>query len=309
MTACCTNRRHHRKLVFNKRSNPLRRDPTRTLTIRLAFIADLKRRFRKLRAAVIDFIYVKDALALKPKKLGIAFNVNEREFEFRTDAAKLAAFQEWFKQQVEANIFSVPEGTPIDRPWVAKYVESSYKKGMINAYIASRQAQVLLDLGMGATSSAAFLQQAFNQPEALGKVALLAQRTFEDLRGVTSTMASQLNNILATGMINGSGAAEIAREMVARIDSLSAGRALTIARTEMIHAHSEGQLDAYKELGVQELGINVEWSTAGDDRVCPICAARQGEVLTVDEARGIIPIHPNCRCTWLPAVGQILAGL
>jgi hypothetical protein len=30
--------------------------------------------------------------------------------------------------------------------------------------------------------------------------------------------------------------------------------------------------------------------TAGDDRVCKICAA-------LGDKHGIVPVHPNCRCT------------
>ena len=44
-----------------------------------------------------------------------------------------------------------------------------------------------------------------------------------------------------------------------------------------------------------------EWSTAGDDRVCPLCGPLEGSVMTVKEARGLLPRHPNCRCAWIPA--------
>jgi hypothetical protein len=74
-----------------------------------------------------------------------------------------------------------------------------------------------------------------------------------------------------------------------------------IARTEIINAHAEGQLDSFDMLGVEEVGVVAEWATAGDDRVCEECASIEGELFTVDEARGMIPLHPNCRCAWIPA--------
>lgn len=46
--------------------------------------------------------------------------------------------------------------------------------------------------------------------------------------------------------------------------------------------------------------VNVR--TAGDDRVCPICEdiADDGPY-TINHARSLIPAHPRCRCTFVPA--------
>lgn len=267
-------------------------DPTRTTLIRRRFQADLNRRFRSLRLAIIDFINTKDALALKEKKQPV-FLAREREFEFLTDADKLKSFNDWLRAQIEAEILSASSDAIPDRPWTATYIESAYKRGQLNAYLSARQAE---------GSSEEFLRTSFNQPEALNKVRLLATRAFEELKGVTASMSSQMNEILSRGMIEGKGPAEIAREMSERIGSLTRSRALLIARTEVIHAHAEGQLDAFKKLGVEALGLKAEWSTAGDDRVCPLCSEKEGQVFTIAEARGMIPLHPNCRCAWIPSV-------
>ena len=89
--------------------------------------------------------------------------------------------------------------------------------------------------------------------------------------------------------------------MQKNIQGLSRTRARAIARTEVMFAHAEGQLDCFQRLGVEELGIMAEFSTAGDDLVCTKCLPYEGKEYTVDEARGLIPIHPNCRCTWIPS--------
>jgi SPP1 gp7 family putative phage head morphogenesis protein len=85
------------------------------------------------------------------------------------------------------------------------------------------------------------------------------------------------------------------------VDSLVRSRALLVANNELIRAHADGQLDALEELGEEEVTAAVEWVTAGDDRVCKLCKPLDGVVLTVAEARGLIPRHVNCRCAWLPA--------
>lgn len=296
--------RHH-PLVLNRRrfitnANPLRVDPTRTTTIRKRFIADMNRRFKKLKAALKEFLDEDDALGLRKFTTRIILHA-EREFQFRTDAGKLQAFNDWFKQQIDASVLSVPSGSDPTRPWTAQYVESAYKKGQVNAYAASKEGLSMADFGVGEQTQEQFLRSSFSQPETVSKVQLLATRSFEDLKGVTATMSSQMNRILAQGLVDGTGPEALAKEMSSAIDDLTSKRALVIARTEVIAAHAEGQLDAFDKLGVEELGVKAEWSTAGDDRVCPECAEMEGQVFDIEEARGMIPLHPNCRCTWIPA--------
>jgi SPP1 gp7 family putative phage head morphogenesis protein len=262
------------------------------------FAGDIKSRFKKLKVAVRGFLDTEDELGLKDRG---SFVTAAREFQFRTDAGKLQAFSDWFAQQVQAKVFSVPPGTPPGTPWTAKYVESAYKTGLTNSFFAARRDAVE---GALTQSQEQFLRSSFNQPEALSKIQLLATRAFEELKGISANMSSEMSRILAQGMVDGTGAEDIAREMSERIDSLTRSRALLVARTEIINAHAEGQLDAFQELGIEELGVMAEWSTAGDDRVCPICAEFEGKVFTVEEARGMIPAHPNCRCAWIPFVGE-----
>jgi SPP1 gp7 family putative phage head morphogenesis protein len=81
-------------------------------------------------------------------------------------------------------------------------------------------------------------------------------------------------------------------------------RALVLARTEIIAAHAEGQLDAFEAMNIEKVGVMAEWSTAGDDLVCAKCEPLEGAIMTVKEARGLLPRHPNCRCAWIPAIDK-----
>ena len=130
---------------------------------------------------------------------------------------------------------------------------------------------------------------------------LLATRAFDELDGISSSMSTKMNRILAQGMAEGRSAKYIGKRLAAEVKGISKSRGLMIARTEIINAHAEGQLDAFSNLGIDELGVEAEWSTAGDERVCPQCDAMNGQTFTVEEARGLIPAHPNCRCSWIPA--------
>lgn len=282
--------------------NALKRvDPTRTTMIRQKFIAEIQRRFRKLRNAVWEFMVELDALGMQAKKPFVIM-VQKREFQFLTDDRKLQAFNTWFKEQLDAGVFSLPdEGAGWRGPWTGKYVESAYRRGLMNAFDSSKQGELFEQGGIGDQGRDAFIRTAFQQPEKVSKVRLLGTRTFEQLKGVGAEMASQMNQILAQGMVDGKGAIAIANEMDEKIQGITKKRALMIARTEIINAHAEGQLDGFEELGVDELGVLAEWSTAGDERVCPRCAELEGQTFEIEEARGMIPLHPNCRCAWLPA--------
>lgn len=92
--------------------------------------------------------------------------------------------------------------------------------------------------------------------------------------------------------VNAQGKRRFTREQVDRKvaryeNKLHRRREQMIARTETSRAVSEGSLTAY-----EEARVNVEWITRGA-AACDICAPRNGDILTVSEARGQIPAHPN----------------
>jgi SPP1 gp7 family putative phage head morphogenesis protein len=276
-------------------------DPTRTVLLRRKFLRDINRRFnwllKRLRTLLID----EDAFGLIERK-PLIIQAAYQQYAFTTDSNKLLAFNIWLKEQVDAGVLVVsgPGGVP-GQPWTYPYVETAYKRGLTRAY-ADTSRGVLDESGLWyADNRSQFLRQAFGRPVAMDKVKLLAMRTYDQMVGVTALMSQQLSRNLVLGLASGWGAAKIAREMRKTISSLSRTRARMIARTEIIYAHAEGQLDGFQLLGVEKLGIMAEWSTAGDDRVCPDCGAYEGETFTIDEARGLIPLHPNCRCAWIPS--------
>ena len=73
--------------------------------------------------------------------------------------------------------------------------------------------------------------------------------------------------------------------------------ATTVARTEVSRAYAAGKLEGYEQTKVVE---KVEWLITPDERLCPNCGAMDGEKFTLEQAQGLIPLHGNCRCTWIP---------
>ena len=74
-----------------------------------------------------------------------------------------------------------------------------------------------------------------------------------------------------------------------------------IARTEANRAFNEGNLDAFRQAEIDK----VQWLLASD--ACPECLAASeasagedlGKIMSIDDATGAIPVHPNCRCTFV----------
>ncbi|MFN9705928.1 MAG: minor capsid protein, partial [Planctomycetota bacterium] len=67
-------------------------------------------------------------------------------------------------------------------------------------------------------------------------------------------------------------------------------RAALIARSELANAYVQGSLARARERG----DTYVRVLAATDERMCPICAARNGRIYPVD--RVPLPWHPRCRC-------------
>jgi len=256
--------------IRNKRTAG-RIDPTRSAVLRRSFVAELRRRFARLKGRIVQYLQ---------------FVVNDDE------ADRIAAFQKWLRAQYPSTV--------ADEALWDEYVERGFRKGAARAFDDAKVPNKG-DKGQ-------FLQQAFRNPETVSKVKLLAGRAYDEMEGITDDMSLKITRVLTDGLVQGKGPSSMAKELSVVMDS-SRARAEMLARTEIIRAHAEGQLDAFEDLGIEEVGAAVEWSTAGDDRVCDECDAMQGVVLKLDEASGMLPMHPNCRCAWVPAgVGEDSGG-
>lgn len=271
-----------------------RADPSRTGLLRRAFMADMAKRI----AALVDDI---EGLSIFQQPSVTANALGER-WRFATDAAKLESFKAWFQDRVQRRLLS-PVGGRNKEPWSSKYVASAYKKGLLRAYADLRRGTLMGgDFYEGGQEE--FLRSSFGSPEAAGKLKLLNTRTYTYLKGLSEELQTTVGRVLADGLADGHHPKRIARDLTEQVKTIGRTRARTIARTEVIHAHSEGQLDAFEDLGLSEVELMVEWSTSGNGNVCEKCQPLQGIVLTTKDARGLIPRHPNCACAFVPALSE-----
>lgn len=281
----------------------MKQDPTKTLTIRNKFQKKLTARFNILRRRILELLVKQDVFGLSSQRVTVPFvsNVELPEpgaWSFLSDERKLEEFENWLQEETELTI------EPLGDVWES-FVQEGYQRGAGRAFDAVNKgniatAETQSSLAFMAGQRAQFVA-GIGAPESVEKVKLLAQRLFTDLKGVSEVMATQIRKELLDGLVQGDNPRTIGRRITDRTGQ-GVKHAQRIARTEIIRAHAEGTLDGLERLGVQQVGVQVEWSTSGDDRVCPICEPLGGQVFKIKEAHGLIPAHPNCRCAFIPAL-------
>jgi HK97 family phage portal protein len=111
------------------------------------------------------------------------------------------------------------------------------------------------------------------------------------IRSMLRTTRDAVAKVIADGVRQGMSPAELgdAIEAAAGLDEY---RAELISRTETMYAYNDAAIGTYREFGVAEV-------QAIDGDMDEECAARNGNVYSLDEASGITD-HPNGTLDWVP---------
>lgn len=272
-------------------SRQLRGDPSHTAYLSLRFYNEAKRRLLAVRSSIWRNLVLGDVLAIN-------VDLPTQFFQFQTDPAKVEGFMRWLEKEVDEKVFDVgigPERTfSVDQRWSDLYIKEAYGKGVVRAREELRKGG-WLELQVGEEYTDRLMM-----PFHADRVGLLYIRTYETLRGVTDAMSHKIGEILAEGMALGLNPRTMAKEIYSEVDKIGLRRANLIARTEVMRAHHQATINEYREAGVEGVKVKAEWLTAGDEKVCPLCAALEGRVFTLDEIEPMIPLHPGCRCVSIP---------
>lgn len=283
-----------------------RTDPTGTKNIRNAFEKALVARFRKIKSLINQAIVQNDVFGLKNRIIGdsvpnvILMDASvppARAYEFARSADKVDQFMTWLSAMVDETVLEIVPGANVkssaQMAWSNTYIDTAYQKGIRDAGNKMRKE--------GASVAESWINSSFNRPVHADRLGLIYTRTFSDLNGITKTMDQQISRILAQGIGEGRGPMDIARELNERVDKIGITRARMLARTEIVSAHAEASINAYMEAGLE--GVDVEAEVLNGSDPCPECQAlAENGPYTIQEARGLIPAHPNCVCSLNPKV-------
>lgn len=305
-------------------------DPTRTATLRQAYSQDLTRRFRALKSAIRHGVVDRDALGLGGTLRTQAVQPQPPvppmpSFVFETDERKIAGFMRWLEEAEDDAILEVVrrEGRTVvaRNAWQDVYVTGAYRRGIQHADQVVSQAG--LDLGEGVTltpigpptpalgaggGAGVGAGSMLLSPMHADRIGIIFTRNFMQLQGITEAMNQQMSRVLAEGIAAGRNPRVVARELNRVVDSIGITRAKVLAQTEIIHAHAEATLNRYEEYGLEGVTVLAEILTANDGRVCERCQRLEERTnrrpIPISEARGLIPVHPRCRCSWIGVVPE-----
>jgi len=123
----------------------------------------------------------------------------------------------------------------------------------------------------------------------------IAERALKLAKNINATTMEAIRNELALGFEAGESITQLSKRIEGYFEGNAKARAAMISRTETIAASNEGALHRYEVEGVDKSEF---YPSPG---ACEECLPLAGEYITED-SHGMIPVHPFCRCVWLPSV-------
>ncbi len=236
----------------------------------------------------------------------------QRAFSFDTNTKKIQAFIEWLNSLINEDLLRLgvmADVGEVNEFWGNVYIFESYQRGVQD---------IRFDLKQQGVYDFRDLDAVMHTPVHLNRVAQMFLRNYENLKGITADMSKEISKFLAESFANGLWPREIAKNMVELIEKgkmtdiaikdklgrtiSTKRRASLLARTECIAAHINGAVEECLRMGYKEGQIYAEYIAGYDNRVCDTCANMHMQTFTLEEIRALIPVHPQCRCTFVPII-------
>lgn len=295
-------RKKKKRMTANARVvSPSQLDPTRTATLRRRWAGLVKGRLRGLLAMVRRALVDEDALGLLPPRA----DRPSGRWRHLGVADKVAAFKAWLWAQAEALVLSglkdeaKRHAVLAFRHGAGRSFDDAKRLGYKgkNGELAGIERESFLRLVApsaplprvktlrGLTANQTYT--GIFAPASQEIIDIIAAQTFDQLEGITVAMSNQISAALVAGLQAGDSPYVIA-QAIADATGISLSRAEGIARTEIISAYAEGQLQSLAASGVTQLGVQVEFTTAGDSLVC------FPKWTTVATPSGFTPIQDVC---------------
>lgn len=179
----------------------------------------------------------------------------------------------------------------------AKVIDTQRAGAFVEASDATRTAVVDSLQSAGHNAFAAALGGNVNQPSLQAVLAQVQQRSavLNMLQGHAKKGAKAAADRLVTAVALGENPRKIAGAIRADLNT-EAWKALRIARTEVIRAHTAGAIGQMRQ--TPTITPSYEWN-ARSASACIACLANHGNIYPI----GTTPArHPNCKCVMLPVV-------
>ena len=262
----------------------------RVLTQAKKFSGGMAKRWRSLKGDINQRVIEEDSLGLKAPQPGDP--VTDGGFDFRGRAEKEQQFQNWIERRMRQDVLE-PVGDKQLRQgghYSAKFLRSTNDAGIRDAGTRMREQGIEPNFGREN------LDSMFNLPVRNEQLATLYRRSFSELKGITEAAGQQISRELSTALSEGENPRKVARRINDRVDKIGITRSRTLARTELSRSYNHGSLLRYGENGIEKVDIQ---NTSPCEQCAPYVA---GGPYALDEARGLLPIHPRCMGSFSPLV-------
>ncbi len=247
---------------------PIVKDPSRTMTRRLAFERGLMGAFKQLVRDMVKLVQTQGTITGTAQPL-------------RRNASHGALHGTLTIEQ-----FRIALGFSIQALFD---LTGEITEGAITAFI--EQGEQFADNELGIEDQLQF----FNLPTPEPVKQALIDNTGSLITKVTTELQAKIMAAVREGALSGEAIPGITKR-IQEVARFSFSRAEMIARTEAIRAFASAAKVRYQRAGVER----VMWLAALDERTDEDCENLHGEIFPINSTPVDPPLHPRCRCTWIP---------
>ncbi len=207
-------------------------------------------------------------------------------------ADRLRAFGGWLKDTA-ADLWRGLEET------LRGITELAIRRGAGRSFDEARAGH-FLDPNFRPAARDQFLDSLGRDPANRQRFDALRKRIGDEAVNHRDSVVEKVERSISDAVVNDRTPQQAWKEIATVIDR-ERNSAVTTVNDEIVRDHAEGQIAGFEEAGVVELFPLLEWTVHPErskSGVCPRCWALRGTRWTVSDARGKIPLHRNCKCSW-----------
>lgn len=292
-------------------------DPTATARLRSGWVSDFNGRWRDVRGMVRDELTGANSL--------LSRGSSDR-------ASNVAQFRRFLHRRINDTVVEsvAPSQVQMGQHWTAARIRDAYRTGLRLANRSLRAADFPDETIAEATNDLAAAHRDARREQFL--------ITYHDIEDAVQATLSDAGRAFRNGLQDGLSKRDLVSAVNDRIDAVGQTRTQLIANTRTVETVNAAALTAYERAGVEAVELDIEaqpaveertnivdfhavdydhdayverlnaageiqFVTAGDDRVCPECMTYAGVTFTIsavtDGSAPNPPLHPNCRCFFL----------
>lgn len=231
---------------------------------------------------------------------------NKTVYEYRIDAQKYDAINVFIQRLLNEQILDNPQGSFTHQWWLNTNLTLAYEDGTSDIIQSAKNIAPVEVVGLEIDQQLNQLSLERQQftPGYQSRLALVYARVFNEMKGLTDSMRTDLAETLARGMQAGKGVRALGNDVSQRV-GVGHSRAMRIVRTEVLNAYRTAtnvETDAINEdiYADSEWHMQLLWYSALADTSRHNHVSRHGSIYSVQEVEEFYDTGANainCLCS------------